>query len=58
MPLPYESAKMAGKAIDHVADQRATSGERADRKHRLVEGPEEFSNARSEQRQARQPKKV
>jgi hypothetical protein len=49
---------MAGKAIDHVADQRATSGERADRKHRLVEGPEEFSNARSEQRQARQPKKV
>jgi hypothetical protein len=48
-----ESAKMAGKAIDHVADQQATSGERAQRKRDLIEGPEEFKG----QRQARKRKK-
>ena len=52
-----ESAKMAGRAIDRVADPQAPSGERAKRKRRLIEGPEEFSDARVEQRQIRRQDK-
>ncbi|MGY3443477.1 hypothetical protein [Bradyrhizobium sp. USDA 4473] len=37
---------MAGKAIDKVADSTASSEEQADRKRRLVKGPEEFQKVR------------
>lgn len=40
---------MAGKAIDKVADSTASSEEQADRKRRLVKGPEEFQKVRRDQ---------
>jgi hypothetical protein len=51
-----ESAKLAGKAIDQMADQAASSGERAKRKRRLIRGPSEFIGTRSRQRAARRGK--
>jgi hypothetical protein len=45
-----ESAKLAGRAIDRVDDQAASSGERAKRKRRLIRGPEEFTDVRARQR--------
>jgi hypothetical protein len=37
---------MAGKQLDELADQSATTEEQAVRKRRLLKGPEEFQNAR------------
>ena len=38
--------ELASNAIDRLGDAGATSGARASRKSRLMEGPEEFSRAR------------
>jgi hypothetical protein len=37
---------MAGKQLDQLADQSATTEEQAVRKRRLLKGPEEFQSAR------------
>jgi len=53
-PIAKTSAKtsakakdLAGQAIDALADQRASTEERAERKRRLLRGPEEFLDLRS-----------
>jgi hypothetical protein len=38
--------EMAGKQLDQLADQSATSEEQASRKRRLLKGPEEFRGLR------------
>jgi hypothetical protein len=37
---------MAADQLDQLADESATSDERASRKRRLLKGPEEFQNVR------------
>jgi hypothetical protein len=37
---------MAGEQLDHLADQSASTGERASRKSDLLKGPEEFRDVR------------
>lgn len=39
---------MAGREIDRLGDQAATSGERAQRKRRLIKGPREFRGVRGD----------
>jgi hypothetical protein len=41
---------MAGKEIDRQADQSASVEERANRKQRLLKGPEEFRDIRGDHR--------
>jgi hypothetical protein len=41
-----EAAEMAGREIDQLGDQSATSEERASRKRRLIRGPKEFRDMR------------
>jgi hypothetical protein len=41
-----KAAKMAGREIDRLGDQTATSEERARRKRRLIKGPREFRDIR------------
>lgn len=41
-----KAAKMAGREIDRLGDQAATSEERAKRKRRLIKGPREFRDLR------------
>jgi len=52
-PLKKASAKateMAGAQIDRLADKSATNEQRASRKRRLLKGPKEFRDFRSDQR--------
>jgi hypothetical protein len=44
-----KAADMAGRTIDQLADQAATDEERARRKRRLIKGPHEFRDVRSDQ---------
>jgi hypothetical protein len=41
-----KSSEMAGREIDRMGDQSATSDERASRKRRLIKGPKEFRSSR------------
>jgi hypothetical protein len=41
-----KAQEMAGKQLDQLADQSATSEEQASRKRRLLKGPEEFRGLR------------
>jgi hypothetical protein len=41
-----KAAEMAGREIDRLGDQTATSRERAQRKRRLIKGPREFRDLR------------
>ena len=43
-----KAAKMAGREIDRLGDQAATSEERAKRKRRLIKGPLEFRDLRGD----------
>lgn len=43
-----KAAEMAGREIDRLGDQAATSGERAQRKRRLIKGPREFRGVRGD----------
>ena len=43
-----KAAKMAGREIDRLGDQAATSEERAKRKRRLIKGPREFRDLRGD----------
>jgi hypothetical protein len=45
-----KAAKMAGREIDRLGDQTATSEERARRKRRLIKGPQEFRALRGDSR--------
>lgn len=38
--------EMAGNAIDRITDSKASANDQADRKRRLLKGPEEFREAR------------
>jgi hypothetical protein len=44
-----EAAELAGRTIDTLGDQTATDEERAHRKRRLIKGPQEFRDVRSDQ---------
>jgi hypothetical protein len=44
-----KAAEMAGRTIDQLGDQTATDEQRAHRKRRLIKGPREFRDARSDQ---------
>jgi hypothetical protein len=41
---------LAGRAIDGLADDKASTVEQADRKSDLLSGPEEFRNVRVDHR--------
>jgi hypothetical protein len=56
-PGREESAKIAGKTIDALADQSVPVEERAKRKRRLVKGPNEFREIRDDQPEARGPRR-
>lgn len=43
-----EAADMAGREVDRLGDQTATGDERAQRKRRLIKGPQEFRDMRSD----------
>ena len=43
-----KAADMAGREVDRVDDQTATSAERAQRKRQLIKGPREFRDMRSD----------
>jgi hypothetical protein len=43
-----EAADMAGREVDRLGDQTATSDERAQRKRRLIRGPQEFRGIRED----------
>ncbi len=43
-----KAAEMAGREIDRLADQAATSEEQARRKRRLIKGPREFRDMRGD----------
>ena len=40
------ASELAGREIDRLADQSATSEEQAERKRRLIEGPQDLRTAR------------
>jgi hypothetical protein len=44
-----KAAELAGQAIDQLGDRTATVEERAHRKRRLIKGPHEFRDVRSDQ---------
>jgi hypothetical protein len=44
-----KAAEIAGRTIDQLGDQAATGEERARRKRRLIKGPREFRDVRSDQ---------
>ena len=48
-----KSTGMAGRTIDALADQTVPGDDRAKRKRRLLEGPEEFREIRDDQRKSR-----
>jgi metal-responsive CopG/Arc/MetJ family transcriptional regulator len=48
--LAATASELAGQAIDRVADQSATSEERATRKGRLIKGPRELRAGRRDLR--------
>jgi hypothetical protein len=48
-----KSAEMAGAQIDRLADRSATDNERASRKRRLLKGPKEFRDFRSDHPKAK-----
>lgn len=48
-----KAAEMAGEQIDRLADQSATHGERASRKRRLLKGPKEFRDIRTDHPRAK-----
>jgi len=43
-----KAADLAGEAIDRLGDQAATGEERASRKRRLIKGPREFRDIRTD----------
>jgi hypothetical protein len=43
-----KAADMAGREIDRLGDQAASSEERAQRKRRLIKGPREFRDLRGD----------
>lgn len=43
------AADMAGRELDRLGDQQASGKERADRKRRLIKGPQEFRDMRRDQ---------
>ena len=43
-----KASNLAGVEIDRLSDQSATDGERASRKRRLLKGPKEFRDIRSD----------
>lgn len=43
-----KASEMAGKEIDRLADPSATNEERENRKRRLLKGPKEFRDVRSD----------
>ena|ERR1051325_6297578 len=45
-----KASVLAGREIDRMEDQRATSDERASRKRRLLKGPKEFRDIRAKAR--------
>jgi hypothetical protein len=47
--------ELAGKQLDQLADQSATSEEQASRKRRLLKGPEEFRGDRVDRPKPRRP---
>ena len=48
-----KASNMAAKEIDRMADKSATEEERSRRKRRLLEGPTEFRNFRSDRPKAK-----
>ena len=48
-----KASNMAAKEIDRMADKSATEEERSRRKRRLLEGPTEFRNFRSDRSKAK-----
>jgi hypothetical protein len=42
----FRASEMAGQTIDNMADREASPADQADRKRRLLKGPEEFREAR------------
>lgn len=48
--ISARAKRLAGRAIDGLADQQASTGEQADRKRDLLGGPEEFRNVRVDHR--------
>ncbi len=49
-PASSKSSELAGAAIDKLADKTAPAEEQASRKRRLLKGPEEFQELRSDRR--------
>jgi hypothetical protein len=45
-----KARSLAGRAINGLADQQASTAERADRKRDLISGPEEFRKVRVDRR--------
>lgn len=45
----HRATALASAQLDTMADERATSGEVEDRKQRLLQGPAEFRDSRSDQ---------
>jgi hypothetical protein len=43
-----KAAEMAGEQLDHLGDRSATHDQRASRKRRLLKGPKEFRDMRSD----------
>jgi hypothetical protein len=42
----FRASEMAGQTIDNMTDREASPADQADRKRRLLKGPEEFREAR------------
>jgi hypothetical protein len=45
-----EAKRLAGQALDDLADPRASTAEQVDRKQDLIKGPEEFRSVRVDHR--------
>jgi hypothetical protein len=50
-----KAQEIAGKQLDRLADQSASSEEQASRKRRLLKGPEEFRGLRVDRPKSRRP---
>jgi hypothetical protein len=48
--ISARAKRLAGRAINGLADEQASTGEQADRKRDLLSGPEEFRNVRVDHR--------
>lgn len=53
-----KAAQMAGREIDRLGDQTVGSKERAERKRRLIKGPQEFRDLRVDQPNSKLGKKL